>query len=466
MKKTVVLLLFACIVSASFSQGYKIKVKIKNLKDSTLLLGHHFGTKKFLDDTAKLDSKGEGTFEGKKPLPGGMYIIILPKKTFFDVLIDEDQDFAVENDTSDYLTKMRVSGSDVNRQFYDFQNYMNNLTKKAREIQPKLKGTKNADSSEIFKEQMKNLENEANDYKKKFLSEHPNSLFTKILTASTDIIIPEPPRDANGKITDSTFQYRYYRSHYWDNIDMTDARLLRTPFIEEKLNTYIEKMIPPVADTIIPETDLLITKALVNKEFYQYMLGTLFNYYNQSKVMGLDAVFVHLADKYYLAGKADWSDKKFLDELADRVKKVRPNLIGNLAPDLQLYTDHYEVISLRNITAKFIIVAFWEPGCGHCQKEIPALYQMYQRVKSNGVEVFSVCTQNDTATWKKFIKEHNLDWINAFDPYVVSNLHVLYDIYSTPTLYLLDSKKKIIAKRLSIEQLEEIINRMSAEQKK
>ena len=62
-------LLTTCLLPSG-AQGYEIKIKVSSLKDSTIMLWHHYakdGTF-FPDDTVKLDHKGVGTFKGNKPL--------------------------------------------------------------------------------------------------------------------------------------------------------------------------------------------------------------------------------------------------------------------------------------------------------------------------------------------------------------------------------------------------------------
>jgi len=74
--------------------------------------------------------------------------------------------------------------------------------------------------------------------------------------------------------------------------------------------------------------------------------------------------------------------------------------------------------------------------------------------------VFSMGIESDIDLWKKFIREHNLKWINVSDLYNNTRFRDFYDIYSTPVIYLLDDKKRIIAKRLDTEKLRDFINNM------
>jgi thiol-disulfide isomerase/thioredoxin len=110
---------------------------------------------------------------------------------------------------------------------------------------------------------------------------------------------------------------------------------------------------------------------------------------------------------------------------------------------------------LSEVRAPVMVLVFWEPNCGHCKKEIPKLKELvWDKFSDEGVKIFAVYTQVEKKPWTDFIEEHELyDWINVYDPYNRTNFRDLYDIYSTPTVYVLDKNKKIIGKRIGIEQL-------------
>ena len=79
MRITRIVLLFFFFISCFnlFSQGYKIEIQIKQLADSNVFLGYHYGNEQFVIDTAHLNKSGKGVFEGKKDLPEGVYMIVL-----------------------------------------------------------------------------------------------------------------------------------------------------------------------------------------------------------------------------------------------------------------------------------------------------------------------------------------------------------------------------------------------------
>jgi len=116
------------------------------------------------------------------------------------------------------------------------------------------------------------------------------------------------------------------------------------------------------------------------------------------------------------------------------------------------------------VKSKFTVVYFFEPGCSHCQLETPKLYDLYNKTRNNGVQVYAIYTQYKKDEWTKYLTEKGYDWLNVWDSNNNSNFRTLYDITSTPTIYLLDKDKKIIAKRISVETLEKILSELNPKQ--
>lgn len=101
---------------------------------------------------------------------------------------------------------------------------------------------------------------------------------------------------------------------------------------------------------------------------------------------------------------------------------------------------------------------FWDPDCGHCQKVVPEVKKLYDIVKGKGVEIYAMCTETEMDKWKKFIREKKLDWINVADPKYQNNFRYEFDITSTPQIFLLDSNKVIIAKKIDVGVLADMLS--------
>ena len=461
-----ILVCLLLISQLNYSQdGYKIKIKIKGLKEKdTLLLGHHFADKMYADDTAFVDKNGWAIFEGKKKLDGGIYVVIVPslKRRYFEFLMDNVQQMTLETDTTDFIKNMKVNGSNENNLFFEWQRTMSNLEKQMRPIQEKLNMHKNnKDSSDYYKNKALEIDKKRKEYWQNTIKNNPNALLTKILKVLTPIEIPEFNLPENTPKRDSLirlYQYVYHKDHYWDNVDFSDDRLLRTPFIHQKLQDFYKNVVLMNPDSLTKEAIKVIELTRKNKYFFQYVVVFSVNYFETSQIMGMDRIFVNLAERYYLKGECWWADSTLINKIGDRVKKLKPNLIGEIAPDLKMEDINGMWHQLKYIKADYIILAFFEPSCGHCKKEIPKLHEYYKTVKDSGIVVFAVYTQHDKDEWKKFIEEKQLDdWINVWDKYNFTNFRNLYDIYSTPVIYILDKQKKIIAKRIGVEQIEKFI---------
>ena len=222
--------------------GYKIHVKINGLKDTTLLLGHHFGAKKYVVDTVKLNSKGEGTFTGDSLLEGGIYLLITPAMNYFEIIVDKDQDFSVSTDTADLIKNLKIVGSEENTVFNEYQNFMVENQKKAAATKkqydyfkkmvdstgnPSINKKAFEDSIATKKVELAKLDTLVKARWNMINTTYPNSLLASVLKAMKEVDVPPFPRNQKGEIIDSSFQYKYYRTHYFDNINFHDSRLLR-----------------------------------------------------------------------------------------------------------------------------------------------------------------------------------------------------------------------------------------------
>jgi thiol-disulfide isomerase/thioredoxin len=464
LRKFFAVLLFFPLFTLGKDKGYDIKVRIVGIHDTVVYLGHHFGDKQYVRDTVRIDHDGWAEFKGDTALMGGIYLIVMPAKTYFEILVNRtEQQFTIETDTSDLVGKMKVKGSPDNQLFNDYQKFIGARTKESADYKARLdKNKDNKDSTKILKDKMTDLDKQVKGYRFKVMKEHPDAVLTMIFKTMQETEVPDFPRDKDGKVLDSTFQYNYYKAHYWDYVNFADERMLRTPIFQAKIKTYTQQLTPQTPDSIIASVDTIIIKSRANKEVFKYCVSTLANFYETSNIMGFDKVFVHIAEQYYLTKEAFWADTTLTRKITERVEKIKPNILGTPAHNLTMPDTSFKSHTLYDIKSKYTVLVFWDPTCGHCKKEVPALSQYYDSVKTKGLslEVFAVGIESDMEEWKKFIRENNLKWINVSDLFNNTNFRAYYDIYSTPVVYLLDENKKIIAKRLDTEKLRDFIDHL------
>jgi thiol-disulfide isomerase/thioredoxin len=465
MGKTIMCLLMMLITAVTWGQqkkAYEISVSIAGLKDSTIFLAYHFGDKQYLKDTIKLDSNGSGVFSGKETLQQGIYMIVLPGKQYFETLVTDDQIYSVSCSYPDYINTLKFTGSDENSGFINYQKRWIELQKQASGINNRLQNNKqNTDSLKILSLKQRTQEESMKSYLKSVVRENNGNLLSILVKAMLPIETPDFNLPFGAKNPDSLRwirSYMYNKDHFFDNISLTDERLLRTPILQARINAFLTNVVIQAPDSLNKEIDKILAKSRSNYKVYQFISVYLFNHFRESEVMGHDAILVKLADDIYLSGKADWVSKEFKDNLKKEVDRVRPNLIGKKAVDLVMDSYKGIFVSLYDVHKDFTILYFWEPNCGHCIEATPKLIKYYEKARNEGVEIFAVCTTSDRAKWEKYIEENKISWINGWDPERKTNFGYYFNVLSTPLIYILDKNKTIIAKKLSVDDIAPFID--------
>ena len=468
-----ILSFISCLSLTAQSSKYKIEGEISGIEDTEIILAYYFGGKQYAKDTA-LSKNGKFIFTGDEKLNGGMYLVVLPDQKWFDIIISE-QKFGFKTSIKNLIGDMSFTNSKENTPFYKYLNYINLKQQEIAPIREKLKTASSEETKKLKKIQEK-VDNEVMNYRENFLKNNKNIFFSKIIKATIDPIIPESPKDKNGKV-DETFPFRYYKKHFWDNLDFTDARILRTPLFHSKMEQYLDKMTAKNPDSIIVSANTLIEKAKANEEIFRYVVSHVTSKYERSKIMGMDAVFVNMVENYYITNMCPWVEEEQLKKIIERAEKIAPNLIGKVASEfIDIYGRPFmkdlngKTHTIQSIEADYTLLVFYGPTCGHCKTEIPKIKNTIDSLISlkYDIKTLAVATEFDVEEWKKFIKDQKTDsWINVSDishdddgnPLASSDWRDKYDIYSTPVVYLLDKEKKIVAKRISHQQFADIITR-------
>jgi peroxiredoxin len=184
--------------------------------------------------------------------------------------------------------------------------------------------------------------------------------------------------------------------------------------------------------------------------------------------MGMDAVFVHLVEKYYMTNQAYWVDSTQLAKITDAAMSAKPLLIGKKAPAIYMKDSTGKYITMSEIKADYTVIAFWAHDCGHCKTSMPKLYKAYDSIlRQENVAVYAVETEDKPEPWKKFIKENNFDWINVHETNAGYRAYAKksYNVRSTPLIYILDENKVIKAKKVDAEQVANIIEMLRKSKK-
>lgn len=454
---------------ATGQPGYSIKVKLKPFKNQYIYLGYYFGKSLPIMDSIKLNAQSEGVFQGKTKLMGGIYLIGFPdKKGFFEVLVDKEQHFSVSADSADILNSLVYTNSKDNQLFSAYQKFMNDKGRAVDAARKAIPGSPPADSIRLT-QVLRGYNEEVQQYREDIEKKYPGSMLALLMRGLKEPQIPPAANHPGGKY-DSAYAYQYYKSRFWESVSLSDERLLRTPFFEQKLEKYFNQIVLPVPDSIKYEADRIIGQAKKNKEMFKYVLSKLVEMYINPQYMGQDAVFVHLFEKYISNGEADWFNEKQKKYIFDRAYNLFANLIGQPAANLQLVDTLDKPAPLYGINAPYTVVCFWDPTCGHCKEVVPKVDSIFKaKWKAKGIKLYGVMVDGGKELWTSYIREQQLhDWTHAYETKAMRdavyaanqpNFRQLYDVYTTPVLYLLDKDKRIIAKKLSWDQLDNVLEK-------
>jgi peroxiredoxin len=441
------------------AEGYQIKFRVKGLHDTTCMIANYYGNGTYVMDTVEVDASGRFTFKAEEILPKGIYLVVITDKNYFEFIVNKDKKFSMETELNDVYAKMIIKDTPENTLFYNYLLYNRTVFDEVMVLEKKKEKVKDKkDSVRIIDEKIDTLNRANVKYKLDLVKKYPDSFVAFFINAMKEPEIPEVPLLSNGR-RDSTFAYRYFKSHFWDGSDFTDDRLLRTPIFHNKLKKYFDQVLVQKPDTIIKEIDLYIEKARPNAEMFKYMVWFATNHYETTEIMGFDKIFVHVIDTYYVTGQAFWTNRTVLENLVKKANKLKPLLIGETAPNMIMLDTSNQLVSMHNLNADYLILLFWDPDCGHCEQEIPKLKEFYDGYKEKyNVEIFSVCSDTSLVKWKKAIKKREMNWINVDGPRTLTgNYKDQYDITTTPVIYILNRKKEIIAKYLRIDQISQFL---------
>ncbi|MBI1224866.1 MAG: DUF5106 domain-containing protein [Bacteroidetes bacterium] len=448
------------------AQGHKIDVTIDGYSGEKVYLGYRRADKVYSKDTVAI-TNGKYIFEGPDDLAPGIYLVLMPpdNKFFEFVVTKTEQNFSVSTKAPDFYQNLKVKGSKDNQLLLDYQKFMSDQVAESKKIQEAITAETDEKKKEKLKKELEDISKTVRDRQNKYMKDNPGTYTAKLIGAFQDPEVPEAPKKADGSI-DSSFQFRYYRSHFWDGFDFSDEIFVNTPYLKEKTDRFLDKMTLQSPDSVGAAAEWLVEKSRANTDVFKYLLPYLLNKYYTPEIMGLDAVFIRLSDKYYKSGIADWVTPENLKKITDDAYMNSNVLIGNQAPDVKVQRydpvqDKFtnELISPYDVQAEYTVIFLWKPGCGHCKHTTEELIPFYEEWKNKGVEIFSISSANHTELEKAVEDIHNekMPWIITADPYTRARALQLYYGTSLPKLYLLDKNKKIIANRVGVKQLPEII---------
>ncbi len=451
------------------SAQYNYTFTSPNYDRDTLIIGYYSGDKTLVKDTLYKDSKGKFLMSGSDKINPGLYIGLLkPDNNIFQFVINNESKFEIKFDTAQ-LNKIEPTHSQENKLFFDYIAYINQQRGRIEPLNTLVKNNEGVQGKELqvnkYKNQIEEINQEVKSEQKRISTSFPQS-FTSFLVKATndDIQFPaelEKDESEEGKVK----KYLYYKSRFFDGIDFKNPMLINNNFFHSKVTNYFDRLVSPLSDSIIVEIDRFLPAMQGNEEAVKYFLSSWISKYGNAKIIGHDAVYVHLMDNYFKKGWAPWSDPEKMKTLYKYADEWRPILIGKQMPKIETYKKTFNangtvdssLVKIYDVKAPYTVAIFWASDCGHCSKVMPSLVSWEEKYRHLGVKVFAVCANaydKENACWPA-VKEKKMDnFINTSDYY--QTYRRVISIPSTPQIFILDENKKILLKGFDVLKIEEI----------
>jgi peroxiredoxin len=452
--KKILFVVFLSLISLNLfsQQGYHIRYTVKGLANGKAYLAVCRGNIRIPVDTTSVVN-GVIDFKKKKPLPVGVYRIIFKDSSFTD-LVFNNEDVVMENQLPYLRANLKIIKSEETKIFYEYWNTSRQLkdsideTIKIGEVIYKNNGGVFTSDLDSMQKRVVLLNSNLKNFTTRLIEKSKGMFVQKLLKAylspDYEVYLKKP----------EAFQYKsrfsFLKDHYFDNVDFADSSLLNTEVFYQLANDYISTFSdPPTTDSYIRTIGFVLGKASDSKPVYNYLLNLMMNTFETSD---FEEVYVYLIENYYLQNTCEsGSGHKTIAAKAEALKKLE---IGNSAPEIKMGDVNGNLTSLYSINTKAVLLLFWSAECQHCEAAMLELINIYNDYKPKGLEIFGVSIDTVRSLWIEGISKNNLKWFNVSDLKGLKSEYISsYNIWHTPTFYLLNKEKAIIARPLSVEQL-------------
>ena len=240
--------------------------------------------------------------------------------------------------------------------------------------------------------------------------------------------------------------------------------------LDDKLAEYTAAIEREGVQVQKEECDFLIgssTDSLVR----QHVALRLYDHYMSSKVMGAEAVAIHIFDTWFLPGKVSMGDD--MDLMAARVYAEfnRQSQIGCRAPELTMETISGDVVTLfpagEHVKDRHSVLFFYDTDCAKCKVESILLSHLLEE-EDYPIDFYAIYTGDNRESWEAYVAERfdfpavRTKVTHLWDPTLDSDFQRKYGILQTPRMYLIRPDQIIKGRGLDTYALALMLNEILA----
>jgi thiol-disulfide isomerase/thioredoxin len=442
----------------AIAQGYSLQAKVDGFAGTrAYLVKFNADQQSVADSSSSLD--GAFTFRFGEKFQPGIYRIILGEAEsrnlygqdpqFFDFIFNKEN-INLKTSYGAPVRDMQVTESAENILYYRFLKANDLFQARMNRLTPlfTMYGPDQEFYQAAFKEFL-NIQNTFTQQAVEMENEMPGSIASAAIQVSVLPVVDNPVSSREMRL--------FLRDHYFDLISFTDDRLINSPLVSKVILDYLSLYNDPAFDqaqqeaSFILAVDNIMESVTGNPVFYDFILNFLVNGFQRFQ---METVLVHIAETY-VEGGCETDSKELLIKRLEGYEKMAP---GKKAPDILMFDIHGKQSRLYDLTNEYTLVVFWASWCPHCSAFLKQLATWYPGKKVD-LEVYAVSIDSSRITWENRCITDNYPWINTFsgagwDGKAPKD----YNVYATPTLFLLDREHRIIAKPLTFKEFKKEID--------
>ena len=229
--------------------------------------------------------------------------------------------------------------------------------------------------------------------------------------------------------------------------------------LDTKLAEYFMAIEREGTDVQKGECDFLI-ETCTDSLMRQHVALAIYDHYRDSKVMGSEAVAIHVFDTWIAPGKVRM--RSDAEMMAARIfaEFNRLSLIGNKASELSLYNIENEPVTIfgGEGPGRFSVLYFYDSSCATCKVQSILLRHLFQD-EDFPVDFYAVYASDDKESWEKYIDEQltfdtsGMRVFHLWDPEISSDFQRKYGVIQTPRMFLISPDGTILGRGLDAQAL-------------
>lgn len=455
--KRIFLIFFYYLLIVLSLNAQDIHIKVDGLlANEVFLQAYHGSDLRTVDTTNVLDEK---IYFENKNYPEGLYRIILGNSedaalfkmevSAFDFIIS-NEDISLQTSYFNTVQSMKVIQSDDNVLFFDYQQYNASYRTKLGSLLSLLSDY--SDQDQFYPDLRREIIRLQKEYNNKLISMTSDTSHDFIFAYLTFMLEPVYDPDLGISIKD------FMKDNFLDPVDFISPALIHSPAISQKILAYLsfygnrEFSQAEQEDEFIKAVDLIMNEVIFDQEVHDFVLNFLIEGFEKFQ---MEKVLVHIADNH-LSGECETDNEKILQE---RLIAYQEMSVGKLVKNIHLLNEKDEAVSLSDIQNEYTLIIFWATWCPHCNKLISNLSDWYKNeAEQYDIEVFAVSIDTSKADWEEIVYINDLNWINTIEPKGwEGKVSRQYNIYATPTMFLINRKREIIAKPLTMREFQKVL---------